>query len=115
MRSLLEDEIKHLGAKTAKSNAGAKLTATISAVDGRLTTLKTVKEGAKTKPKTASYFVKAPLAVATSEIGESSSSPSLSSSSSYSCGSLRVCYPIQPIRCCFHVSIFVLTATTLNY
>ena len=40
MRSLLEDEIKHLGAKTAKSNAGAKLTATISAVDGRLTKLK---------------------------------------------------------------------------
>ena len=31
------------------------------------------------------------------------------------CGSLRVCYPIQPIRCCFHVSIFVPTATTLSY
>ena len=31
------------------------------------------------------------------------------------CGSLRVCYPIQPIRCCFHVSIFVLTATTIRH
>ena len=31
------------------------------------------------------------------------------------CGSLRVCYPIQPIRCCFHISIFVFTATTISH
>ena len=31
------------------------------------------------------------------------------------CGSLRVCYPIQPIRCCFHLSTFVFTATTISH
>ena len=31
------------------------------------------------------------------------------------CSSLRVCYPIQPIRCCFHISIFVFTATTISH
>ena len=31
------------------------------------------------------------------------------------CGSLRVCYPIQPIRCCFHISTFVFTATTISH
>ena len=31
------------------------------------------------------------------------------------CGPLRVCYPIQPIRCCFHLSTFVFTATTISH
>ena len=31
------------------------------------------------------------------------------------CGSLRVYYPIQPIRCCFHLSTFVFTATTISH
>ena len=33
----------------------------------------------------------------------------------HNCGSLRVCYPIQPIRCCFHLSTFVFTATTISH
>ena len=34
---------------------------------------------------------------------------------SSNCGSLRVCYSIQPIRCCFHLSTFVFTATTISH
>ena len=31
------------------------------------------------------------------------------------CGSLRVCYPIQPISCCFRLSTFVFTSTTISH
>ena len=43
MAALLDEELKYFGEKSNKSKAGAKVTATVSAVDKRITNLKAAK------------------------------------------------------------------------
>lgn len=83
MKALEDEETKAYGGKKAKSKAGAKITATLSAVDGRLTKLKAAKEEANAKSTTATYFTK--MSTTASSCSLSSSSSSSSSSRNQSC------------------------------
>lgn len=60
MKALADEEMLVYGERQNKSNAGAKVTATISAVDGRLTRLKSAREDKTKILTTASYFTKTP-------------------------------------------------------
>lgn len=100
MAGLAAEEAKLFGDKKVKSKAGAKITATISAVDKRLTTLKSGRDKTSSKSATSSSFT----AVASSNSKEAPSTPadektttsSSSSSSKVSCAAAKS--PTTPSR-----------------